>query len=302
MMRQRNHLLGDGWERQGSGLYLPPAPNMPDLHHLKAGLPTCIDLFAGCGGFSLGFRAAGFHSLAALEWDPIAAHSYLINQGSPDTVLHVGAEPPPGAGKDARRFFERWGGQTLRAGEVFAACGETLSRVWDEDVDHENPGGQLARALPVEHFWLCDVRQVTGDGMLAALGRKRGEVTAVIGGPPCQGFSHAGRRNVMDPRNSLVFEFARLVLEIQPVTMCMENVPGILGMVTPEGLPVVEALCRELEAGGWSYSRLRQALTGKPDARAAWREERDTEAPTARAQQPAAPAYEVQDLFAEVGV
>lgn len=49
----------------------------------------------------------------------------------------------------------------------------------------------------------------------------------------------AGQRNVMDPRNSLVFEFRRLVLEVSPKTFVMENVPGLLSMVTAEGVPVI---------------------------------------------------------------
>jgi len=65
----------------------------------------------------------------------------------------------------------------------------------------------------------------------------------------------------MDPRNSLVFEFTRLVLEIQPRAMVMENVPGILSMVTPEGLPVVDSICRILEDGGFGqFDALRRSL------------------------------------------
>ena len=90
-----------------------------------------------------------------------------------------------------------------------------------------------------------------------------------MGGPPCQGFSTAGKRQVMDPRNSLVFEFVRLVCEMQPKTMVFENVPGILDMVTPEGVPVVDQMCRLLEEGDFGpYETLRKAMLGFPDARA----------------------------------
>ncbi|MBU6429933.1 MAG: DNA cytosine methyltransferase, partial [Cyanobacteria bacterium REEB65] len=83
----------------------------------------------------------------------------------------------------------------------------------------------------------------------------------VAGGPPCQGFSTAGQRNVMDPRNSLVFEFARIIIEIQPKTMVFENVPGLVSMTTPEGIPVLDALCRVFEDGGFgAYEALRNSL------------------------------------------
>ena len=65
------------------------------------------------------------------------------------------------------------------------------------------------------------------------------------------GLMMAGKRDVMDPRNSLVFDFARLVLEIMPRTMLMENVLGIVNMLTPEGLPVMDVLCDMLEHGGF---------------------------------------------------
>src|ERR1700733_11252311 len=38
-----------------------------------------LDLFAGCGGFSLGFAAAGFDIVGALEIDPLAAQSHALN-------------------------------------------------------------------------------------------------------------------------------------------------------------------------------------------------------------------------------
>jgi DNA (cytosine-5)-methyltransferase 1 len=55
-----------------------------------------------------------------------------------------------------------------------------------------------------------------------------GRIDAVIGGPPCQGFSYGGKRELDDQRNTLILEFVRLVEEIRPRSFCMENVAGIL--------------------------------------------------------------------------
>ncbi len=55
-------------------------------------------------------------------------------------------------------------------------------------------------------------------------------VHVVTGGPPCQGFSVAGRRNPNDERNNLFREFVRVVGVLQPYYVVMENVPGILTM------------------------------------------------------------------------
>ncbi|MBC5795342.1 DNA cytosine methyltransferase [Sphaerospermopsis sp. LEGE 00249] len=54
------------------------------------------------------------------------------------------------------------------------------------------------------------------------------EINIVVGGPPCQGFSVAGKRDPKDPRNRLFYEFVRVVSEIRPWYVVMENVPGIL--------------------------------------------------------------------------
>lgn len=53
----------------------------------------------------------------------------------------------------------------------------------------------------------------------------------IVGGPPCQGFSHAGKRNDdfrIDPRNLQVYNFQKFVSEMQPKVFLMENVSGIL--------------------------------------------------------------------------
>ena len=41
--------------------------------------PTMIDLFAGCGGMTVGFNSEGFRSVLAVEWDRAAAATYAAN-------------------------------------------------------------------------------------------------------------------------------------------------------------------------------------------------------------------------------
>ncbi len=59
---------------------------------------------------------------------------------------------------------------------------------------------------------------------------KQNQVDLIIGGPPCQGFSHAGKRLIEDPRNVLYREFVKVVEECNPKIFIMENVEGILSM------------------------------------------------------------------------
>lgn len=72
----------------------------------------------------------------------------------------------------------------------------------------------------------ASVTDLDGQRLRALLGTDR-EIDLVAGGPPCQGFSHMGTRDVLDPRNTLVNEFVRLVLELRPKAFLMENVPGM---------------------------------------------------------------------------
>lgn len=51
---------------------------------------------------------------------------------------------------------------------------------------------------------------------------------AVIGGPPCQGFSSAGSRRIADPRNRLVYRYLEIVDALRPRWFFFENVEGIL--------------------------------------------------------------------------
>jgi DNA (cytosine-5)-methyltransferase 1 len=73
-----------------------------------------------------------------------------------------------------------------------------------------------------------DLREISTADILTASGLKRGHPFLVVGGPPCQSFSTAGRReSIADPRGSLFREFLRVVDETRPRFFLMENVKGL---------------------------------------------------------------------------
>ena len=79
-------------------------------------------------------------------------------------------------------------------------------------------------------FWtvLCkSVEETTGAEIRNSSKIAHQEIDVVFGGPPCQGFSLMGKRSFDDPRNSLVFHFIRLVVELQPKFFVLENVKGM---------------------------------------------------------------------------
>lgn len=73
-----------------------------------------------------------------------------------------------------------------------------------------------------------DIAKLSGTELLMRAGLKKGELDGLVGGPPCQGFSTMGKRQLDDSRNDLFGHFMRLVNETRPAFFLAENVPGIL--------------------------------------------------------------------------
>ena len=71
-------------------------------------------------------------------------------------------------------------------------------------------------------------------------------IDLIVGGPPCQGFSIAGKRDTKDPRNSLFMEFVKYINYFNPKSFIMENVIGILSMKTLTNEKVIDIILHEL--------------------------------------------------------
>lgn len=82
--------------------------------------------------------------------------------------------------------------------------------------------------FPEVPIWQRNITKIKGQEILAFCGIKKGDLDVLDGSPPCQGFSTAGKRKVMDLRNDLVNEYIRLVSEIEPKVFIMENVSGMV--------------------------------------------------------------------------
>jgi len=72
------------------------------------------------------------------------------------------------------------------------------------------------------------------------------DIDIITGGPPCQGFSIAGKRDKNDPRNSLFMEFCKYLEFFKPRAFIMENVMGILSMKTANGEKVIDIITEQL--------------------------------------------------------
>lgn len=102
--------------------------------------------------------------------------------------------------------------------------------------------------FPDCHHLCDDIKNLNPQNFLAEIGSP--EVHVVVGGPPCQGFSVAGKRDPNDPRNRLFREFVRVVSEIRPWYVVMENVPGIL---TIQKGAVKQAICEAFREIGYPH-------------------------------------------------
>jgi len=75
----------------------------------------------------------------------------------------------------------------------------------------------------------CDIRSLNADQLLRDLGIEREQLFAIVGGPPCQAFSTAGRRlGLNDDRGNVFLHFIELVKGLRPRYLVFENVRGLL--------------------------------------------------------------------------
>jgi DNA (cytosine-5)-methyltransferase 1 len=141
-----------------------PAPGQPLMF---------ADLFAGCGGLSLGLSLAGLNGVFAVERDKMAFSTLSAN------LLEGRDVPVP------QFEWPDW----------------LESKAWGID--------EILEEHPLK------------------LSGLKGKVHVLAGGPPCQGFSFAGKRLESDPRNQLFEKYVEMVKAIQPAAIVLENVPGM---------------------------------------------------------------------------
>jgi len=120
------------------------------------------------------------------------------------------------------------------------------------------------RNHPGAIFLLKDASDVIGEEILKIA--NKAELDVLLGGPPCQGFSTAGKRVLDDPRNALVRQFIRLGVESQPKFVVMENVEGFVSFV---GGRLIDEVVGILDNIGYkSWQRVLQAADyGVPQKR-----------------------------------
>ena len=139
----------------------------------------------------------------------------------------------------------------LFAGAGGLSCGLMMAG-WEVAVavERDKNAAETHRQNHPETVVVCDdIANVSSQEILELCGDRKPAL--VCGGPPCQGFSVAGDRDPNDPRNALYREFVRVVRDLGPELVLMENVPGLLSMKTPDGEPVLGRIRRDFAAAGY---------------------------------------------------
>jgi len=134
--------------------------------------------------------------------------------------------------------------------EGFRQAGFTIKS--GTDIDY-GAGTTFHYNFPEASFLCAPIADVEGSFLLRDAGLRKWELDCLIGGPPCQAFSYNNhQRTAKGVRARLFRDYLRLVAELRPKTLVMENVPGILtvgdGRVVDEIIEWLEALGYECEA------------------------------------------------------
>ncbi len=188
--------------------------------------PSLISLFSGAGGLDLGLESAGFETLVASELEENHCESLRGNQ-----LL----------GRMAKKEFENWFLKKISTQRCY-------KNVSSEEL--QSLKGRLStgvgrhRHLHKAHIIPGDIRKISPKQLLEITKLKRGELAMVAGGPPCQPFSRAGKRETVETEDGRLFkEFIRIVDDLKPAWFLFENVKGLAQSKTD----VVRLHCNECE-------------------------------------------------------
>lgn len=188
-----------------------------------------IELFAGCGGLSLGLQAVGFENIMVNELSPMAGETYAYNFYNEEL-----SEPD---------FPEKNDPHTVWLSSKYSIDDMNL-RLREDPREYPKFDDTLAFS-DIKHLDSIRHKLVVGNikelnrvlKLNSSLLESVNDADVVSGGPPCQSFSMAGLRDLSNDRNTLPWEFIQFVKLTNPKIAVLENVSGILRAFKSEGKP-----------------------------------------------------------------
>lgn len=142
--------------------------------------------------------------------------------------------------------------KTLNVIDLFCGCGGMSKGltdaglnviagidIWDKAVESYNKN--------YHHKAYCaDLTQLPPEKFNELYNKENKNVDILVGGPPCQSFSIAGKRDKNDPRNALFMEYVKYLDYFKPKAFIMENVIGMLSKKTEDGENVIDIIMEQL--------------------------------------------------------
>lgn len=209
--------------------------------------PTYLSLFAGIGGLDLAVEAFGFRCVGQVEWDKSC--TAVLERHWPDVP--------------------RWGDARWFHGPLAHNYRPGKERdIWCR-TDPAEPIDSCPDCIAADTDWArSQGEQPT---------QRHNSPDLIIGGFPCQPFSTAGRREGKSDDRYLWPEFARIIGELRPRMVLVENVPGLLSLRRPlagaAGEPVWDYafgdILRDLSQMGFDarWASVRASDAGAPHKR-----------------------------------
>jgi len=190
-----------------------------------------VDLFAGPGGLGEGFASAldgancrRFRSLVSIERDPFSYQTLLL-----------------------RHFFRYFAeGEAPDDYYDFIAGRLTRDELFGRHPDAYAHANSSALCVSLGAETRADVRRTVRKRLSGETG------WVLVGGPPCQAYSLAGRSRMMgradfneDERHTLYLEYLQIIADHRPPVFVMENVKGLLS-ATIDGKSAISRIVRDL--------------------------------------------------------
>jgi DNA (cytosine-5)-methyltransferase 1 len=111
--------------------------------------------------------------------------------------------------------------------------------IWNKAVENYNKN--------FEHKAYCeDLTTLTPEKFNELYNKNNEIIDLIVGGPPCQSFSIAGKRDKNDPRNALFMEYIKYLDYFKPKAFIMENVIGMLSKKTEKSEKVIDIIMEQL--------------------------------------------------------
>ncbi len=176
-----------------------------------------VELFAGCGGMSLGLESAGFDLFFANELSPMAGETFAFN------IL----------GEDLRRMSC----ENIKSNKILwiksnFSKSNLIERLKENPfTTKEAKYSELDSEIDLNGKLLIGnidyLLEFLIKNKLIANQLKKLNLDLISGGPPCQSFSLAGKREKNNEKNQLPLSFSKFAGIVQPKVVVLENVKGI---------------------------------------------------------------------------